>query len=189
MEAHLLELMREYGYGILFIWSILEGESGLVMAGLFSHTGDMNLYLAIGFAGVGAFVGDQIYFYLGRFKKTYVIRKFSSQRRKIALAKRMLQKYGWYIIFFQRYIYGMRTIIPLTIGLTGYSAKQFAIINFCSAFCWSALIITPVWYFGEPILKILSVLRAHWYYALPVVFLVIGSIYLLIRKRTAPKEY
>ena len=189
MEAHLLELMREYGYGILFIWSILEGESGLVMAGLFSHTGDMNIFMAIGFAGVGAFVGDQIYFYLGRFKKGYVIRKFSSQRRKIALAKRMLQKYGWYIIFMQRYIYGMRTIIPLTIGLTGYSAKEFAIINFCSALCWSALIITPVWYFGEPILKMLAILRAHWYYALPVILFVIVGIYLFIRHRTTPKEY
>ncbi|MDD3344506.1 MAG: DedA family protein [Sulfurospirillaceae bacterium] len=188
MELHLLELMREYGYGILFIWSILEGESGLVMAGLFSHTGDMNLFMAIAFAGVGAFVGDQLYFYIGRYKKEFVKRKFSSHHRKIALAKALLNKYGWYIIFAQRYIYGMRTIIPLSIGLTGYSAKKFAIINFCSALCWSALIITPVWYFGEPILKMLSVLRAHWYYALPIIFLVIASLYLFIRNRTTPKE-
>ena len=70
MEAELLDLMRQYGYIILFFWSILEGESGLVMAGLFVHTGDMALVWAITTAGLGAFVGDQLYFYLGRFKKS-----------------------------------------------------------------------------------------------------------------------
>lgn len=184
MEAHLLELMREYGYAILFVWSILEGESGLVMAGLFSHSGDMTLFLAIAVAGLGAFAGDQLYFYIGRYKKEYVKRRFVSQRRKIALAKRMLHHYGWYIIFAQRYIYGMRTIIPLAIGLSGFSAKRFALINFFSAQCWSALIIIPVWYFGESILKTVMALKSHWYYALPLVALLFIGIYLFIQKAT-----
>ncbi len=65
-------LMKTYGYVILFAWSVLEGESGLIMAGILSHTGDMNLYLAIFVAGLGGFVGDQIYFYIGRFNKQCV---------------------------------------------------------------------------------------------------------------------
>ncbi|MBT4572828.1 MAG: DedA family protein, partial [Campylobacteraceae bacterium] len=106
-------LMKEYGYVILFSWSILEGESGLVMAGLLCSTGDMNLYLAIFVAGLGGFVGDQIYFYIGRYNKSYVHSKFRGQRRKFALAHLLLKKYGWPIIFAQRYMYGMRTIIPI----------------------------------------------------------------------------
>ncbi len=65
-ENKFVYLLKEYGYVILFAWSILEGESGLIMAGLLSHTGDMNLYLSIFVAGLGGFVGDQIYFYIGR---------------------------------------------------------------------------------------------------------------------------
>jgi membrane protein DedA with SNARE-associated domain len=65
MEAFFIESIKEYGYIILFFWSILEGESGLVMAGLLSHTGDMNLFLAIFIAGLGGFAGDQLYFYNG----------------------------------------------------------------------------------------------------------------------------
>jgi len=75
MTEMLIELMKEYGYIILFSWSILEGESGLIMAGLLSATGDMNLYLAIFIAGLGGFVGDQIYFYIGRYNKKYVHKK------------------------------------------------------------------------------------------------------------------
>ncbi len=183
METYFLELMRQYGYVVLFFWSILEGESGLVMAGLFAHTGDMQLYAAIATAGFGAFVGDQIYFYLGRFKKDFVVRKLSAHKRKLAIAKLLLRKYGTVVIFFQRYLYGLRTIIPLSIGLAGYSPKIFALINFISAFCWSALIITPVWYYGEQILSLISYAKAHWYFVLPLIFVIVGTVFYLTRKR------
>lgn len=143
MEAQLLEWMKEYGYFILFIWSMLEGESGLIMAGLFSHTGDMNILIAIFVAGLGGFAGDQTYFYIGRFNKKYVYHKLKNQRRKLALAHLLLKKYGWPIIFLQRYMYGLRTVIPISIGLTRYDAKLFAFINLMSAWCWAAVTILP----------------------------------------------
>ena len=182
MEELFLTWMREYGYGILFLWSILEGESGLVMAGLFAHTGDMQLFTAIATAGLGGFVGDQIYFYIGRLNKSYAYRMLKNQRRKLALARLLLRKYGWPIIFLQRYLYGMRTIIPLSIGLTGYSAKMFALINFFSALCWSSLIIIPVWYFGNEILSLIAWAKAHWYFALPFMGALVGSIYYYFHK-------
>lgn len=183
MEAHFLEWMHQYGYIVLFFWSILEGESGLVMAGLFVHTGDMVLTYAILTAGVGAFVGDQLYFYLGRFKKEYVIRKFASQKRKFALAKLLLREYGGFIIFIQRYLYGLRTIIPLSIGLMGYSPRYFALINFISALCWSSVIIIPVWYFGNTILSLIAYAKAHWYFFAPLTLIVVGSFIAYARYR------
>jgi len=169
-------LMKEYGYSILFAWSILEGEMGLIMGGLLCHTGDMWLPLAIFIAGLGGFVGDQIYFYIGRYNKSYVHSKFKGQRRKFALAHLLLKKYGWPIIFAQRYMYGMRTVIPISIGLTRYDAKMFAFINLLSAWVWAGLTIVPVWYFGEEILKVLDWAKAHWYFALPLVLGLGGSI-------------
>jgi membrane protein DedA with SNARE-associated domain len=127
----------------------------------------MNLVMAIFVAGLGGFVGDQIYFYIGRYNKKYVHTKFRSQRRKFAFAHLLLRKYGWPIIFAQRYMYGMRTVIPISIGLTRYDGKSFAIINFISAICWASLTILPVWYFGDEILELIKVAKAHWYLALP----------------------
>jgi membrane protein DedA with SNARE-associated domain len=169
-------LMKEYGYIILFAWSILEGEMGLIMGGLLCHTGDMWLPLAIFVAGLGGFVGDQIYFYIGRYNKSYVHRNFKGQRRKFALAHLLLKKYGWPIIFVQRYMYGMRTIIPISIGLTRYDAKMFAFINLISAWCWAAITIVPVWYFGDEILKVLEIAKEYWYIALPFGLAIGGSI-------------
>ncbi|MEN8718380.1 MAG: DedA family protein [Sulfurovum sp.] len=177
-------LLKEHGYVILFAWGMLEGEAGLVMAGLLSHTGDMNLYLAIFIAGLGGFAGDQVYFYIGRYNKSYVHKKFKGQRRKFALAHLLLKKYGWPIIFVQRYMYGMRTIIPISIGLTRYSAKMFAFINLISAWCWAAITIVPVWYFGNEILKLLEIAKENWYFALPFVLLAGGSIIFYFNKAT-----
>ncbi len=188
MTELLVELMKEYGYIILFLWSVLEGESGLIMAGLLTTTGDMNLYLAIFIAGLGGFAGDQIYFYIGRYNKKYVHRKFKGQRRKFALSHLLLKKYGWPIIFAQRYMYGMRTIIPIAIGLTRYDARMFAIINLFSAWTWAAITIVPVWYFGEEILELLNQAKEYWYFAIPLALGLVGGVSYYFKKATAQTD-
>lgn len=155
--------VADWGYFILFFWSVLEGELGLIFAGIAAHTGHLNVYLAIFIAGLGGFVGDQIYFYIGRFNKNYMQKKLVSQRRKLALAHLLLQKYGWPIIFVQRYMYGMRTIIPISIGITRYSAIKFAIINLISAWVWAAITILLAWAFGNQILDFLNFFKHHPY--------------------------
>ena len=182
MEAFFLELLQEYGYVILFVWSILEGEMGLLMAGIMSHTGHMNLPFAIFIAGLGGFAGDQIYFYVGRFNKGFIQRKLHSQRRKFAIAHLLLRKYGWPIIFIQRYLYGLRTVIPMSIGITKYSARKFAVINLLSAWVWATVTILPAYLLGEQILQVLEWAKAHWYYALPIAALFMSVIIMTFRK-------
>ncbi|MGZ8191173.1 MAG: DedA family protein [Methylococcaceae bacterium] len=168
MEELFIGWLKEYGYIILFLWSILEGEMGLIMAGIMSHTGDMDYFMTVFVAGLGGFTGDQIYFYIGRFNKNLIQRKLHKQRRKFAIAHLLLKKYGWPIIFLQRYMYGLRTVIPMSIGITKYSGKKFALINLISAWVWAAITITPAYLLGDEILSVLIFAKQHWYFALPV---------------------
>jgi membrane protein DedA with SNARE-associated domain len=138
------------------------------MGGIMSHTGDMQYFVTVFVAGLGGFTGDQIYFYIGRFNKGFIQRKLHKQRRKFAIAHLLLKKYGWPIIFMQRYMYGLRTVIPMSIGITKYSAKKFALINLISAWVWAAITITPAYFYGAEILSILAYSKQHWYYALPI---------------------
>jgi membrane protein DedA with SNARE-associated domain len=189
MEDFLIELLKEYGYIILFLWSILEGETGLVMAGIMIHTGDMILPLSILVAGLGGFVGDQIYFYIGRFNRAYIHKKLKTQRRKFALATLLLRKYGWWIIFVQRYLYGLRTILPMTIGTTKYSAKTFGILNFISAFIWASATIIPAYIFGEEILRVVHFAKEHLEFAIPFAIILTSSVGYYFHKQTAPKPH
>jgi len=181
-EDNLIHLLKEYGYIILFIWSIFEGETGLVMAGILSHTGDMNIFLSIIVAALGGFVGDQIYFYLGKINKKWVLKELHAHKRKFAKARLLLRKYGGWVIFFQRFIYGMRTIIPMAIGISGYDPKKYALINFISAFVWASLTIIPSYYFGEELLSILKWLKEHFYFAIIFVVITWGILWYINKK-------
>jgi len=182
MEQFLINALTEYGYIILFVWSVMEGELGLVMAGTMVHTGHMNMPTAIFVAGLGGFVGDQIYFYIGRYNKRWLHRYLHSHRRKFALAHLLLKRYGWPVIFIQRYLYGLRTIIPMSIGLTRYSARKFALINFLSAQVWATITIVLAYVFGEEILAVLEYMKHHWYIAIPIAALFFGTIAYTFRR-------
>jgi membrane protein DedA with SNARE-associated domain len=168
MEQTLIEWLKEYGYIVLFIWSMAEGETGLIMAGILSHTGDMNLPTSILVAGLGGFIGDQIWYYVGRYNKSYVHREFEQHRRKFAKARLLLQRYGMWLIFVQRFIYGMRTIIPIAIGVSGYDKRKFAIVNFFSAFVWASITIIPAYIYGEELLTLLKWAKEHWYISVAI---------------------
>ena len=181
--------VEDFGYVILFFWSVLEGEWGLVLAGIASHQGYLNVLWCIFIAGLGGFTGDQIYFYIGRLNRRYVQRKFRSQRRKFAFANALMRKYGWPIIFIQRYMYGFRTIIPISIGLTRYSSLKFALINLISAWMWAAITLIPVWYFGDEILEFLQAVSRSarenplaLIVLLGIILCVGATVYLLVRR-------
>lgn len=157
---------------------------GLIMAGMLAHTGDLDLFWAIIIAGLGGFAGDQIYFHIGKYNKKYVHKKLKKQRRKFALAHLLLKKYGWPIIFVQRYMYGLRTIIPISIGLTSYNSKKFAFINLISAMVWSSITILLAWYFGEALIHTLAIIKSYWYLTVPLLLLFLGSIMWYFNKHT-----
>ena len=182
MEELFIGWLKEYGYIVLFFWSIIEGEMGLVMAGTLTHTGNMNFAMSIVVAGLGGFTGDQIYFHIGRFNKRFIQNQLHNQRRKVAISYLLLRKYGWLIIFMQRYMYGLRTIIPMSIGITNYSAMKFALINLVSAWIWAAVIITPAYIYGDEIIKLLTYAKQHWYFALPILGGFIYGIHVYLQK-------
>jgi len=166
MEEIFIDWLKEYSYVFLFLSSIVEGEMGLITAGIMIHTGGMHYGMSIFVAGLGGFLGDQFFFYIGRFNKKFIHKKLQSQRRKIAISYLLLQKYGWFIIFFQRYMYGLRTVIPISIGISNYSAKKFAVINLVSGWVWAAVFITTANFYGEKILNALAYAKHYWYFAL-----------------------
>jgi len=184
MEELLINGLKEYGYIVLFIWSIMEGELGLIMAGIMSYTGDMVLSYAILVGASGGFIGDQIYFYLGRFNRKYIQKEMSKHRRKFALASLLLRKYGWILVFIQRYLYGLRTVIPMSIGVTKYSAKKYAFINFISAIVWASITILLSYYFGKEMLNLLSILKEHKEVTFSIVAVILFLIIYYFKKKT-----
>lgn len=188
LEDYLIDKMEEYGYPILFIWSYIEGELGLLTAGVMSHYGKLNPIICIIVAAAGAYSSDITFFALGRYKKTWVRKKLHKQRRQFARAQILLNKHGGYIIFFQRYVYGLRTVIPITIGLTNYKFKKFLIVDAISATLWAMVTIIPAYFLGDKIMAIIFAIKDHWYYIIPIVIILILIMYYRRKKRKIGAE-
>ena len=132
-----LENYAIWGYGILFLYSFGGGMIALLAASVLAGVGKLDLSLCIIIAAVANFLGDELLFYLAKFNKNAVLPYFKKHRRKLALAQILFKSYGGKIILAKKFIYGLKTLIPLAIGLSKYSAKKFLFLNAICAIIWA----------------------------------------------------
>lgn len=135
-----LEFIEHYaiwGYGILFLYSFGGGMIALLAASVLAGVGKLDLSLCIIIAAVANFLGDELLFYLAKFNKNAVLPYFKKHRRKLALAQILFKSYGGKIILAKKFIYGLKTLIPLAIGLSKYNAKKFLFLNAICAIIWA----------------------------------------------------
>jgi membrane protein DedA with SNARE-associated domain len=148
------ELIKDWGYIALFAYSFGGGFVGLIVAGVLSFAGDLNIYISIAVAATSNFLGDQFLFFLARKNKSYAKDMMKNYGRKIALAHVMMRKYGSLVVFIQKYIYGIKTLIPLAMGLTKYSSIKFTIFNIIATIVWAIVVGYGSYAAGEYILSV-----------------------------------
>jgi len=148
------ELIKDWGYLALFLYSFGGGFLGLAIAGVLSFSGELNIYISVVVAGLSNFLGSQFLFFIARKNKNYAKDMMKKYGRKIALAHLLMKKYGSFAIFVQKYIYGIKTLIPLAIGITKYSATKFAFFNALATILWASIIGYASFTAGEFILSL-----------------------------------
>jgi len=149
VQEFLGQYLTTYGYGVLFVWTFLEGEAGLILAGFLAFQGYLDIGGVILTALGGAFAGDQFYFYLGRWKGPWLLKVFTLIARKFRKALRLIERYGTFVAFVSRYTYGFRIILPIILGMTTFPARRFLWLNLCSASLWAVLFSLAGYFFGK----------------------------------------
>jgi len=149
LQEFLREYLQTHGYLVLFVWTFLEGEAGLILAGLLAFQGYLNIFGVMLTALAGSFFGDQFYFYLGRLKGPLLVRLFTPIARKFRKALRLIERYGAFVTFISRYTYGFRIILPIIIGMTSMPALRFLRLNLLSAVSWSIVFSLAGYLFGK----------------------------------------
>ncbi|WP_456389563.1 DedA family protein [Hydrogenimonas sp.] len=148
--------LTTYGYIILFFYSLGGGFFALAAAGVLSSMGKMDLATSIVVASLANFLGDQALLLFTRANKHQMIGYLKKHRRKLAYAHLLMKKYGTWVIFLQKYIYGVKTLVPIAIGLTRYDAVKFALYNFLAAILWGVVIGVVSYLGGKTILSMLQ---------------------------------
>lgn len=175
---HLQQILKEYlelhGYWVLFIGTFLEGEAILLLAGLFAFRGYLDIVGVICTAWAGSFLGDQFYFYLGRFKGRGLLKRFHSIARKFREALKLIEKYGNFVAFISRFTYGFRIVLPIILGITNLSPRTFLWINLASAFTWAVIFSLSGYLFGKSASLVLDNISNYEHYLILALFGLIG---------------
>ena len=136
----ILHNLALYGYIILAFYSFGGGMLALAGAGILSALGKMDIGLSIFVATVANFIGDTFLFYLAQTNKKEVLKYLRKHRRKIAYTNLLMRKYGWMAVFLQKYIYGVKTLVPIVMGLSRYDFKKFVVLNFFASIVWGLVV-------------------------------------------------
>ncbi len=155
------QLITDYGYPVLLIGTLLEGETIVVLAGFLAHRGYLSLQWVILVAFLGTFASDQFFFHLGRRKGGGFLEKKISWQTKSRKVFDLLQRHQTPVIIGFRFLYGLRTITPFVLGMSGVSTYRYLLLNGLGAFLWATAIACLGYAFGNLLELLLEEMRRY----------------------------
>jgi membrane protein DedA with SNARE-associated domain len=173
-------------WGYLAIAFFAFGGSLFIVAaaGVFSFMGNMDLTIAMSVATVSNFLGDIFLFYLGKYQKKEIQPYFAKHKRKIALATLLMRKYGILAIFIQKFLYGIKTLVPISMALAKYDFKKFAFYNIFASIIFVLTIGLSAYYSSEAIIAFFGVIQESPWIAPVVLFSIIGLVWFVMERMT-----
>lgn len=144
--------LQEWGnafYPMAFVWAFFEGETFVIFGGMGAKLGIVNLYWLVGSVWIGSFLGDQVWFWLGRRWGKKALARFPSADAHACRVLGWLEKYGVAFILVFRFLYGVRNIASVAIGTSGMPWSRFLFWNFIAAGIWAWSFAGAGYLFGE----------------------------------------
>jgi membrane protein DedA with SNARE-associated domain len=143
------ELVTHYGY------------IALVIGGLLAHRGYLELPYVIASAFAGTLFGDQLYFYIGRFRGKKFIDNRPVWQAKSRRVFKLLEKHQVLLILGFRFIYGIRTVTPFVLGSSGISPLRYLLLNSCGALLWAMAVGILGFYFGQALELVIGEIKQY----------------------------
>ena len=183
------KLVADHGYLVTFLGALLEGETVLTLAGLAAHQGYLHFPLLISLAALGSFVGDQIYFLIGRRYGKRLIARFPRLKPAIRRVDALVVRYAGVSVIAVRFLYGLRTVGPIAIGASRMPWHTFALFNAVGAIVWSVAWLMGGYLIGEIVHMLIGDLRRVevWLFAGVVVAASALGAYLHFSRRAAAR--
>ncbi|WJH39529.1 DedA family protein [Aliirhizobium terrae] len=169
-------LIAQYGVLAVFLGAAFEGETAVFLGGVFAHRHFMTWWEAAAAATFGSFAADQAWFFAGRYANRLTFVQRFLKMEAATKVSRLLEAHPTGFILSFRFIYGMRTVSPVLIGLSAVPALRFVVLNFIAAVVWGTLIITIGYLFGNAVEALFGRSRLHMHLLImlvPIAFAVV----------------
>lgn len=151
-----LEFLRSSpstAYWVVLFGSMIEGEIIILGASALAAAGHLSIVKIGSIVFFGTLFVDQILYFVGHFMYKNPGRplseRFPKLYRKSKRAVVLLKKYDvWFILMF-RFVYGIRAISPVVIGLCGSTPLRFVPLNFIAALIWTTISCSLGYWLGD----------------------------------------
>jgi membrane protein DedA with SNARE-associated domain len=130
-------LLQDYGYYGILIGTFLEGETILILGGVAAQFGFLDLTMVILSAFVGSSAGDQLYYFIGRWKGRTLLDMFPRWQPSADKVMYHIEKHQNLIMLTFRFFYGLRNATPFVLGITKVSTPRFVVLNLIGAAVWA----------------------------------------------------
>jgi membrane protein DedA with SNARE-associated domain len=152
---NILEILQNalqiMGYPAVFLFVMIEssglpfpGETMLLLAAFYSAIDQhLQIPLVIGCAALGAIVGDNIGFYVGRTGGKALVQRYGHyvflKPEHLARAERFFARYGDKTVFFGRFVAVLRAWAAFLAGVNQMRWRTFLIYNAAGAILWATI--------------------------------------------------
>ena len=151
MPQWLLDLFARYGYAVVFAGVFLEntglpvpGETALLAGAALAHFGTLSLGRVIATAIVGATLGDNLGFFIGRRGGRGLAERHGWRigltPPRLAELDRFFARHGPKTVFVARFITGLRVVGAILAGASGMRWPIFLFYNAAGAVVWCTVI-------------------------------------------------
>ena len=183
----LQQFLQDFGYFALFLGTFFEGETILVLAGFLAFRGYMDINMVVLVAFFGSYAGDQLWYFMGRRHGRKLLARKPRWQLMGDRALEHIRRHPdiWVLSF--RFVYGLRTVMPVAIGLSGYPPARYLLLNGIGAIVWATVLGSAAFYFGSVLEGVLGNIKK---YELMVLggLVVIGLLFWLRRRYKASKS-
>jgi membrane protein DedA with SNARE-associated domain len=189
MQHYLRDLIEQYGYYALFVGTLCEGETILLLGGMAARAGHLLLPWVMVIAFCGSLLGDQIVFFIGRiYGKAFLARRPRLQPR-VAKVHRLMERHHVLLLIGFRFLYGLRNIIPLVIATSEVKVWRFVVLNVIGAALWAVTVAFLGFFLGAAVESLMGRVKIIALIAVAVLALlvwVVRHLYLRHKARRAP---
>ncbi len=120
---------------------VVPSETTVILGGVAAGAGEQNLLLVIAAGALGAFLGDNCAYLIGRRFSPWIQRRAARRektQRRMEWADAQIRKRGGLLLITARFIPGGRTILTITCGLTHQPWAWFAGWVAIAAVIWAS---------------------------------------------------
>lgn len=183
-----MEYIAKFGYLGILIGTFFEGEITVLLGGIFSRFGFLEIKRVILWAFLGTFSGDSTFFILGRVLGRHTLTRIESLKKGFSAANRIVDRYGGLILFFVRFLTGLRSLILMVLGCSNMGIFRFIAITLINAFLWSLAVGLTGYIFAHVVFLFFEDIKKYQALAIPIFASIIFLIVTIVRKVTKKRE-